>query len=62
MQVARDGLRRRISGSGERPEVDVRIRVFIGLTKQPKGAPMLAKLSQKDWRSMRGIQKETLST
>jgi hypothetical protein len=37
-----------MSGSGERPEMDVRIRVLIGLTKQPKGAPMLAKLSQRN--------------
>jgi hypothetical protein len=59
MQVARDGLRRWMLGSGERPEVDVRIRVFIGLTKQPKGAPMLANLSQRNLRSTRGTQAET---
>jgi hypothetical protein len=56
MQLARDGLRRWMVGSRERPEVDVRIRVFIGLTKQPKGAPMLAKLSQRNWTSRRGMQ------
>ena len=30
------------SGSGEWPEVEMRMLVLIGLTKQPSGAPMVA--------------------
>ena len=62
MEVASKGLRVAMAGSGECPEVDVRILVFMGLTKQPNGAPMQLKLSHKNWRSSRGTQAETSST
>ncbi len=62
MEVASEGLRVAMAGSGECPEVDVRILVFMGLTKQPNGAPMQLKLSHKNWRSSRGTQAETSST
>ena len=50
------------SGSGEWPDVEVSIRVFIGFTKQPIGAPMVANWSQRNFRSASGVQVETLST
>jgi hypothetical protein len=49
-------------GIGKCPDVEVRMRVFIGLTKHPRGAPIVAKLSHKNWRSSRGTQAETSST
>ena len=55
-------LSRRRSGSGECPEDEVRMRVFIKLTKQPSGAPMVANLSQRNVRSAIGTQAETSST
>ena len=51
MEAASEGLRVEMVGRGECPEVDVRILVFMGLTKQPSGAPMRLKLSQRNWRS-----------
>ena len=50
------------SGIGEWPEVEVSIRVFIGFTKQPSGAPMVANLSHRNCRSLSGTQAETSST
>ena len=50
------------SGSGEWPDVEVSIRVFIGFTKQPIGAPMVANLSQRNVRSSSGVHAETSST
>ncbi len=41
-------------GSGERPEVEVGMHVFIGLTKQPSGFPSAVKWSQRNSRSLRG--------
>ena len=38
MEVASVGLMWKRSGKGEWPEVEVRMRVFIGLTKHPSGA------------------------
>ena len=61
IEVAREGSMMWIFGFGETPEVDIRMRVFVGLTK-PNGALILAKLSQRNCRSMRGgTQAETLS-
>ena len=62
MDVASCGLVRLSVGIGEWPEVEVRIRVFMGLTKHPRGAPIEAKLSHKNWRSSRGTQADTSST
>ena len=59
MEVA---LSRRRSGSGECIEDEVSVRVFIKLTKQPSGAPMVANLSQRNVRSAIGTQAETSST
>ena len=42
IKVASVGLSWWRSGSGEWPEVEMRMRVLIGLTKQPSGAPMVA--------------------
>ncbi len=42
MEVASVGLLWKRLGKGEWPEVKVRIRVFIGLTKHLSGAPMVA--------------------
>ena len=50
------------SGIGEWPEVEVRIRVFIGFTKHPSGAPMVANRLHKNCRSLSGTQAETSST
>jgi hypothetical protein len=51
------------SMSGEWPDVEVSIRVFIGFTKQPIGAPpMVANWSQRSFRSSSGVQAETSST
>jgi len=38
------------------------MQVFIGLTKHPSGAPMVANWSQRNFRSARGTQAETLLT
>ena len=62
IEMASDGLYLWIVGIGEVPEVDVSIRVFIGLTKQPNGAPRSANLSQRNCKSSRGTQAETSST
>ena len=62
MDEASCGSVRLSVGSGERPEVEVRMRVFMGLTKHPRGAPIEAKLSHRNWRSSRGTQAETSST
>ena len=48
IEAARDGLRVVMVGSGESPEVDVRILVFMGLRKQPSGVPMQLNLSHKN--------------
>ncbi len=50
------------SGSEEWPDVEVSIRVFIGFTKQPIGAPMVANQPQRNFRSASGVQVETSST
>ncbi len=42
MEVASIELRWKRFGIGEWPEVEVRMRVFIGLTKHPSGVPMVA--------------------
>ena len=42
IKVASVGLSWWRSGSGEWPEVEMRMLVLIGLTKQPSGAPMVA--------------------
>jgi hypothetical protein len=61
MEVASVGLRWRRSGIGEWPEVEVRMRVFIGLRKHPSGAPMVANQLQRNCKSTGGMQAETLS-
>jgi hypothetical protein len=62
MEVASVGLRWKRSGIGEWPEVEVRMRVFIGLTKHPSGALMVANRSQRNCKSASGTQAETSST
>jgi hypothetical protein len=62
MEGASVGLRWKRSGIGEWPEVEVRMRVFIGLTKHPSGVPMVANWSQRNCKSASGTQTETLST
>ncbi len=47
---------------GESPDVDVSMRVFIGLMKHPSGLPRLLKWLQRNSRSSWGTQMETLST
>ncbi len=42
MEVASVGLRWKRYVIGEWPEVEVRMHVFIGLSKHPSGAPMVA--------------------
>ncbi len=51
MEVASVGLMWKRSGKGEWPEVEVIIRVYIGLTKHPSGAPMVANWSQTNCKS-----------
>ncbi len=60
--MASVGLSWRRSGSAEFPEVEVRMWVFMGLRKQPSGAPMVANWSQRSFKSARGTQVETSST
>ncbi len=62
IEVASVGLSLWRSGSGKWPDVEVSIHVFIGFTKQPIGAPMVANRSQRNFRSARGVQAETSST
>ncbi len=62
VEVASIGLRWTRSGIGEWPEVKVRMRVFIGLTKFPSGVPMVANWLQRNCKSTSGMQAETLST
>ena len=62
IEVVSVGLSWRRSGSGEWPKVEVSMRVFIGLMKQPSGAPMKAKRLQRNFRSTRGTQAEMSST
>jgi hypothetical protein len=62
MEVASVGLRWKISGIGEWPEVEVRMRVLIRLTKHPSGAPMVANWLQRNCKSTSGMQAEALST
>ena len=62
IEVASVGFSSWMSGSGEWPDVEVSIRVFIGFTKQPIGAPMVANLSQRNFRSSSGVHAETSST
>ncbi len=62
IEAARVGSKWERVGSGKRPEVEVSMRVFIGLTKQPSGVPSAVKWSQRNSRSSRGTQAETLST
>ena len=62
IEVVSVGLSWKRSGSGEWPEVEVRMRVSIGLTKQSSGAPMVANRSQRNFRSASGMQVETSST
>ena len=59
MEVASVGLIWKRSGKGEWPEVEVRICVFIGLTKHPSGAPMVANWLQANCKSSSGTQAET---
>ncbi len=47
---------------GEEPDVDVRIRVFIGFMKQPRGRPRRSKFWQRNSMSASGVQVETSST
>jgi len=61
IDVASVGLIWWRSGSGKWPEVEVRMRVFIGLTKHPSGVPMLANRSQRNSRSARGAHTEITS-
>ena len=60
--VASVGLMWWRSNIDEWPEVEVSIRVFIGFTKQPSGAPMVANLLHRNCRSLSGTQAETSST
>jgi len=62
IEVASVGLMWWRSGIGEWPEVEVRIRVFIGFTKHPSGAPIVANRSHRNCRSLSGMQVETSST
>jgi hypothetical protein len=62
MELASVGLTWNRSEIGEWPEVEVRMHVFIGLTKHPSGAPMVANWLQRNCKSMSGMQAETLST
>ena len=62
IEVVSVGLSWWRSVSGEWSEVEVRMWVFIGFTKQPSGAPMVANSSQSIFRSVRGTQAETSST
>jgi len=62
VEVVSEGLIWWRSGSGEWPEFEVRMRVFIGLMKHPSGAPMVANRSQRNCRSARGTHAETLMT
>jgi hypothetical protein len=62
MEVASMEFRWRRSDIGERPEVEIRMRVFIGFTKHPSGAPMVANWSQWNCKSASGTQAKTLST
>ena len=48
MEAASEGLRVEMVGRGERPEVDVRILVFMGLTKPPSLDPSVVNLSQRN--------------
>ncbi len=60
MEVASVGLRWKRSGIGELPEVEVRMCVFIGLTKHLSGAPMVANWLQRNCKSSSGMQAEML--
>jgi hypothetical protein len=62
MEMASIGLRWKTSGIGEWPEIEVRMCVFIGLTKHFSGAPMVANWSQRNFKSASGTQAETSST
>ena len=53
MEAARVGSRLESVLSGEWPDVEVKIRVFIGLTKHPSGLPRMLKWSQRNSRSSR---------
>jgi hypothetical protein len=48
MEVASVRIRWKTSGIDEWPEVEVRMRVFIGLTKHPSGALMVANWLQRN--------------
>ncbi len=61
MEVASVGLRWRRSGIGELPEVEVRMRVFIGLTKHPSGVLMVPNWLQRNCKSASGRKAETSS-
>jgi hypothetical protein len=61
MEVASVGLRWKRSGISEWPEVEVRMHVFIGLTKHPSGVPMVTNQLQRNCKSPSGMQEETLS-
>ena len=54
IEVVSVGLMWWRSGIGEWHEVEVRIRVFIGFTKHPSGAPMVANRSHRNCRSLSG--------
>ncbi len=62
MEVASVGLRWKRSGISEWPEVEVRMRVFIGLTKHPSGVLMVANQSQRNCKSASRMHAETSST
>jgi hypothetical protein len=62
IEVASVGLGWKRSGIGEMPEVEVRMCVFMGFTKHPRGAPMVETRSQRNCKSASETQAETLST
>jgi hypothetical protein len=62
MEVASVGLMWKRLGKGEWLEVEARICVFIGLTKHPSGAPMVANWLQTNCKSSSGTQAETSLT
>jgi hypothetical protein len=61
IEVASVGLMWWRSGIGEWPEIEGRIRVFIGFTKHPSGTPMVANWPHRNCRSLSGTQVETSS-
>ncbi len=66
MQLAIDrpssGLEVEMSGTGDVPLQEVRILVFVVLTKKPRAALLVLSVLQKNLRSGRWIQVEMLLT